>query len=255
MGGVGRRAIFICRNVGRALLITFDALLFFRAVFSPRNRADVWQQLYLTGVKSIGVISVVAMFTGMILALQTGLELQKYGQQVNIGTAVTIVMLREMGPFMTGLIVAASVGSAMAAQLGTMVISDEVAALEIMSINPLRFLVMPRLFALVVMMPLLTVYSNLLGILGGAIVGSTQLGVSYTAYFDNALKYVHNKELYVGLFKALLFGAIIATVACYQGFATKEGAVGVGRATRRTVVISFLTILVVGYIVTRLFYQ
>ena len=191
----------------------------------------------------------------MILALQTGLELRRFGQEVNIGTAVTVVMLREMGPFMTGLIIAASVGSAIAAQLGTMVVSEEVAALEIMSINPVRFLVMPRLVALAVMMPILTVYTNIIGIAGGAVVGYTQLGVSMTAYFDNATRYAENKDLYVGLFKALLFGLIITTVACQQGFATSEGAVGVGRATRKTVIISFLTILVVGYMVTRLFYK
>ena len=164
-------------------------------------------------------------------------------------------MLREMGPFMTGLVVAASVGSAIAAQMGTMTVAEEIAALDVMSISPLRYLMMPRLVALAVMMPLLTVYTNLLGIFGGAIVGSTQLGISLEAYFDNAFRYAENKDLYVGLFKAFLFGLIIVTVACYQGFTATEGAVGVGRATRRTVIVSFLLILVVGYFVTRMFYQ
>jgi phospholipid/cholesterol/gamma-HCH transport system permease protein len=152
------------------------------------------------------------------------------------------------------MIVAASVGSAIAAQLGTMTVSEEIAALELMSINPVRFLVMPRLVALLVMMPLLTVYTDVIAIVGGSIVGMTQLGVSLTAYFDNAVRYASNKDLYVGLFKAVLFGIIITTVACHQGFSTTEGAVGVGRATRSTVVISFLTILVVGYFVTRMLY-
>jgi len=190
----------------------------------------------------------------MILALQTGLELRRFGQEVSIGTAVTVVMIREMGPFMTGLIIAASVGSAIAAQLGTMAVSEEISALEVMSINPNRFLVMPRLAALAIMMPILTVYTNLLGILGGGIVGSTQLGVDFYAYIDNATRYAENKDLYVGLLKAVIFGIIIATVACFQGLSTREGAVGVGRATRQTVIISFLLILVVGYIITRLFY-
>lgn len=232
-----------------------EAILYLRHVFLPRIRHEVLYQFYVTGIKSLGVITVVAMFTGMILALQTGLELRRYGQEVNIGTAVTVVMMREMGPFMTGLIIAASVGSAIAAQLGTMVVAEEVAALEVMSINPVRFLVMPRLVALAVMMPILTVYTNVLGVVGGALVGNSQLGVSFTAYFDNATRYAENKDLYVGLFKAVLFGIIITTVACHQGFSASEGAVGVGRATRRTVIISFLTILVVGYMVTRLFYS
>jgi phospholipid/cholesterol/gamma-HCH transport system permease protein len=232
-----------------------QAIVFARFTFSERSRQSVLHQMFITGIKSLGVITVVAMFTGMILALQTGIELRRFGQEVNIGTAVTVVMLREMGPFMTGLIIAASVGSAIAAQLGTMVVSEEVAALEIMSINPIRFLVMPRLVALAVMMPILTIYTNIIGIVGGAVVGYTQLGVSMTAYFDNATRYAANKDLYVGLFKALLFGLIITTVACHQGFSASEGAVGVGRATRRTVIISFLTILVVGYMMTRLFYK
>lgn len=252
---VGRRILLTCRNTGRALLMLLEATLHLPRMFGARMRHEVVYQLYLTGIKSLGVITVVAMFTGMILALQTGLELRRFGQEVNIGTAVTVVMMREMGPFMTALIIAASVGSAIAAQLGTMTVSEEVAALEIMSINPVRFLVMPRLVALGVMLPILTVYTNIIGVVGGAIVGYTQLGVSFTAYFDNATRYAENKDLYVGLFKAFLFGIIICVVSCHQGFSTIEGAVGVGRSTRRTVIISFLTILVVGYMVTRLFYK
>ena len=211
-------------------------------------------QLYVTGIKSLAVITVVALFTGMILALQTGLELRRYGQEVYIGSAVAVSMIREMGPFMTGLIIAASVGSAIAAQLGTMTVSEEISALEVMSINPNRFLVMPRLVALAVMMPILSIYTNILGILGGAVVGSTQLGVSLQAYLDNATQFATNKDLYVGLLKALIFGVVITTVACHQGFMTTEGAVGVGKATRRSVIVSFLVILVVGYMITRLFY-
>ena len=250
----GRRFLLNLRNVGRAILMLLEALCYLRLIFSPRSRHEVLNQMYLTGIKSLGVITVVGLFTGMILALQTGLELRRFGLQANIGTAVTVVMLREMGPFMTGLIIAASVGSAIAAQLGTMVVSEEVAALEIMSINPVRFLVMPRLAALLVMMPILTLYTNMVGVMGGAIVGNTQLEVTLQAYFDNAQLFAENKDMYVGLFKAMVFGIIIATVACHQGFGAREGAVGVGQATRRTVIISFLTILVVGYMMTRIFY-
>lgn len=210
----GRRILLACRNSGRALVMLAEAILHIPGALRARMRHEVLYQTYTAGIKSLGVITVVAMFTGMILALQTGLELRRFGQEVNIGTAVTVVMMREMGPFMTGLIIAASVGSAIAAQLGTMVVSEEIAALEVMSINPVRFLVMPRLLALAVMMPILTIYTNILGVVGGALVGNTQLGVSLTAYFDNATRYAENKDLYVGLFKALLFGVIITTVSC-----------------------------------------
>lgn len=251
----GRAGLDACRGTGRATLMLLGAMVQVPHMFSKRNRNDVWQQLYVVGIKSLGVISVVGLFTGMILALQVGLELRRYGQENNIGTLVCVAMLREMGPFMAGLVIAASVGSAIAAQMGTMTVSEEIAALDVMGISPLRYLMMPRLVALAVMMPLLALYTDLLGILGGAMVGSTQLGISTTAYFDNALRYAENKDLYVGLFKSFLFGLIIVTVACYQGFTTTNGAVGVGRATRKTVIVSFLLILIIGYFVTRLFYQ
>ncbi len=245
----------VCRNTGTAMLMLLEAFRDIPFMVSPKHRHDVLHQQFLTAIKSLGVITVVGLFTGMILALQTGLELRRYGQEVYIGSAVTVVMLREMGPFMTGLIIAASVGSAIAAQIGTMTVSEEISALEVMSIPPARYLVTPRLVAMITMMPLVTVYTNIIGVVGGAIVGQTQLGVSMTAYMDNATQFAANKDLYVGLLKSVLFGIIIATVACHQGFSAKQGAVGVGLATRRTVVVSFLIILTVGYMVTRLFYQ
>lgn len=251
---LGRMILLACHEMGQALIMLGAASLYIRTLWRPRARRETSMQLYITGIKSLGVITVVAMFTGMILALQTGLELRRYGQEEFIGSAVAVSMIREMGPFMTGLIIAASVGSAIAAQLGTMTVSEEISALEVMSIDPNRFLVMPRLVALALMMPILTVYTNLLGIFGGGIVGSTQLGVAFQAYIDNATRYAENKDLYVGLFKAVIFGIIIATVSCHQGLTTTEGAVGVGRATRRTVIVSFLLILIVGYMITRLFY-
>jgi phospholipid/cholesterol/gamma-HCH transport system permease protein len=255
LGKFGRIIIFACRDAGRALLMLFEAVLDIRYMFHRRSFPSVLNQLFIVGIKSLGVISIVAMFTGMILALQTGLELRKYGQEVNIGAAVMISMLREMGPFMTALILSASVGSAMAAELGTMTVSEEIAALEVMSISPVRFLVMPRLVAMMLMTPLLTFYSCILGAIGGALVGYTQLGVAIPAYIDNALRWAENKDLYTGLFKAFVFGIMMATIACHQGFSTTEGAVGVGRSTRRSVIISYLSILVVGYMITRLFYE
>jgi phospholipid/cholesterol/gamma-HCH transport system permease protein len=244
----------ILYEIGHATLLMVAGLAAMRFLSVRRSRDATVRQLYITGVKSLPVVTVVAGFTGMILALQTGLELRKFSQEVNIGTAVMVSMLREMGPFMTALILAASVGSSMGAQIGTMTISEEVAALEVMSIDPIRFLVMPRLVALAIMTPLLSFYSTVMGVLGGGLVGSSQLGVSWTAYLDNATKFADNKDLYVGLLKAVCFGLIIATIACHQGFAATKGAVGVGNATRMTVIYSFLVILVVGYFITRLFY-
>ena len=148
----------------------------------------------LCGIKSFGVTSVVALFTGMILALQAGLILKAYGQEMRVGFLVAQTMFREMGPFMTALILAASVGSGMAALLGTMKVSQELAALEVMSINPVRFLVAPRLLAMMVMCPVLTMYTDLIGILGGGLVAYTQLGVGWTMYFDNVRFMLRSEE-------------------------------------------------------------
>lgn len=251
---LGRSLMQFCREMGRAFIVTLAAFGHFPHALSRRNRSEVAYQMFFTGIRSLGVITVVALFTGMIFALQTGIELRRYGQEEYVGGGVTVTMLREMGPFMTAMIIAASVGSSIAAQLGTMTVSEEVAALEIMSISPARYLVMPRLLALCVMMPLLTFYTNIVAILGGAIVAQTQLGVSRTSYFFNVVDYADVKDLYVGLLKAFIFGVVICTIACHQGFSTKEGAVGVGKATRQTVVSSFLLMLMLGYMITKLFY-
>lgn len=254
VGRFGRQCLLACRETGRAGVMLALAIFCIRHMFSPRSRREIVTQMYVAGIKSLGVITVVALFTGMILALQTGLELRRFNQEVNIGTAVMVSMLREMGPFMTGLILAACVGSAIAAQIGTMVVSEEVAALEIMSIDPVRFLVMPRLVAMAVMTPALAFYTCIIGVVGGGLVGLSQLGVPWEAYIDNATRFAEVKDLYVGMLKAFLFGIMITTIACHEGFATTQGAVGVGMSTRRAVIASFLLILVVGYFVTRLFY-
>lgn len=254
VGQLGRHGWRFSRSFGQGMLLLVDALFCTRYVFTTRARREVVNQMFSAGIKSLGVVTVVALFTGMILALQTGIELRKFNQEVNIGTAVMVSMLREMGPFMTGLILAACVGSAIAAQIGTMVVSEEVSALEIMSIDPVRFLMMPRLVAMIIMTPILAFYTCMLGVLGGGVVGATQLGVSWELYIQNATRYAEIKDLYVGLLKSVLFGILITTVACHEGFRTTQGAVGVGRATRGAVITAFLLILVVGYIVTRLFY-
>lgn len=251
---LGRTIILILREIGITARIFWHGLLYARTAFTPRARHEIIYQMFAYGIKSLGVITVVAIFTGMILALQTGLELKRFNQEVLIGTAVMVSMLREMGPFMTGLILAACVGSAIAAQLGTMTVAEEIAALEIMSIDPVRFLVMPRLVAMMVMTPLLSFYTCVMGVIGGGLVGATQLGVSWNAYINNATLYADEKDLFVGLFKALVFGCLIVTIACYEGLSTRQGAVGVGMATRRAVLVSFLLILITGYFITRLFY-
>ena len=211
-------------------------------------------QLYSTGIRTLPVISVVGLFTGMILGLQVGLALSRFNQEMYLGAAVMITLIREMGPFVTGICLSACVGSAMAAELGSMTVNDEVAALEIMSIPPVRFLMAPRMGALLVMSPLLAFYACVLGVVGGGVIGYTQLNVPFAQYLASAMSMAEVKDLYVGLFKSTVFGVVIGTVSCHQGFTVAGGAVGVGQATQRSVIISFLLILMFGYMITRLFY-
>lgn len=249
---LGRKVLLILRNTGRGVKMTLEAFAFVPLFY--KSRQEISRQMFMTGVKSLGVTATVALFTGMILSLQAGLILRGYGQEMKVGYLVAQTMFREMGPFMTALILAASVGSAMAAEIGTMAVSQEIAALDVMSINPVRFLVMPRLVALMITCPVLTAYTDLIGILGGGFVANTQLDVSWALYFENVRFLLYEKEIWVGMLKAFVFAIFVVGVSCYYGMAAKEGAVGVGRATRLAVVTSFLVILVTGYMITRLFY-
>lgn len=243
-------------GIGRAGSMAAQALAGIPQLFaSRRRRRELVRQMFLMGIKSLPVISVVGLFTGMILGLQVGLELRRFNQEIYIGSAVMVSLLREMGPFMTGLILAACVGSSMAAQIGTMTVNDEIAALEIMSINPVRFLMTPRIAAMMLMTPVLSFYTCVLGVLGGGIVGLTQLNVPWDQYITMAMDIARVRDLFVGLLKALVFGIVITGVSCYEGFTTTQGAVGVGQATRQSVITSFLLILVLGYVITRLFYD
>lgn len=250
-----RRIVELFSAVGRCGRLAVESLACLPGVLARRDaRAAFLRQLYAAGIRTLPVITVVGLFTGMILGLQVGLALRRFNQELYLGAAVMLTLLREMGPFVTGICLSACVGSAMAAELGTMTVNDEVAALEIMSISPVRYLAAPRMGALLVMAPILAFYACVLGVVGGGLVAQTQLNVAFRQYMSSAMSIAATKDLFVGLLKAGIFGVVIGAVSCHQGFSTRLGAVGVGRATQRSVIISFLLILMLGYMVTRAFY-
>jgi phospholipid/cholesterol/gamma-HCH transport system permease protein len=226
----------------------------------PRKTRAVLDQMFSSGVRPLPVTTFVAVFSGMILALQTGIELRSTGTHTLIGNIVAISICREMGPFITAVILAATVGSAMAAELGTMNVSEEITALEVMSIDPVRYLVMPRVVALSLMCPILTVFANLVGIAGGAFVANIHLDISYPFYFNSVIETLTQtesllpKNVYVGIFKAWVFGITIATVGCSAGLRAAGGALGVGRAVQDAVRNSILLIILLGYITTWFFF-
>lgn len=249
---------FLLRSVGHA---GFGVLLLARATamsphaFRPRRLRDIRTLLHAYFSGALPVMVVVSVFTGMILALNGGITLKDFGQQNFIGRIVTVSMIREMGPFMTALILAASIGSGIAAEIGTMKVSEEIDALEVMSINPVKFLVLPRLIALCLVCPTMTVFAGILGSAGGMIVAYFQLDVSPTSFRLDAIDSLTQKDLYTGLLKSFVFGVTIAIVGCTQGLVTSGGATGVGRATRHSVIVSFLLIIVLGYYITWFFFN
>jgi len=249
---VGKRVLYFNQVLGEMVILMGKIVYSFRE--APRNVQSILTQMAIIGYDTLPVASVMAFFVGMVLALQTGVELQKYGGQEIIGAIVGHSMVRELGPVMTSFLVAGRVGSAMAAELGVMTVYEEIDALKTLDIDPVRYLAMPRFIACIICVPALVVYSDLIGIAGGALISNLhpQIFVSYTTYYDSLTAALKVKEIGIGLTKAVVFGGIIALVACYVGFSTKGGARGIGESTTRSVVLSFMLILVADYILTRM---
>ena len=251
----------LCEGIGYQIDLLLQVGL--RLHRLPSRRVAVAEQLYQSGIQVLHVVGFVGFFIGMIVSLQTGIELSRIGQQDQIGTIVAVSMAREMGPFITATILAATSGSAMAAELGTMAVSDELAALEVMSIDRTRFLVLPRMVALAILCPLLTVVCDTIGILGGGFVAQSQLNVAWQLYFDSAVDALRDpgslvalpKDVYAGLLKAGVFGLLIATIGCSAGLRARGGALGVGTATRQAVRDSIIAIIVSNYFMTWFLYQ
>jgi phospholipid/cholesterol/gamma-HCH transport system permease protein len=249
---IGSKLLYFFSIVGEVLLLLAHTLRSFREI--PRNTPSILSQMAIIGYETLPVASVMAFFVGMVLALQTGVELAKYGTQSIIGGIVGMSMVRELGPVMTSFLVAGRAGSAMAAEIGVMKVYEEIDALKTLDIDPVRYLVMPRLIAALICVPVLTVYADCVGIVGGAIMSHLhpRVFVSYATYTDSLRMALKFKEVAVGLTKAFVFGGIIATVCCYVGFKTSGGARGIGISTTRSVVLSFMLILVADYFLTRL---
>ena len=210
--------------------------------------------MYEFGLKSLPVVSVVALFSGMIICLQTGFEVARYGQEEVLGLVVAQTFAREFGPFMTCIILVGTVVSAYTAEIGTMAVSEETDALTVMSIDPVGYLAAPRILALTVMAFWLSACAVAVGIFGGALVAHSQLGLPYGVFFERALDSLRGTEwfglprdVYAGLVKGSLTGFVIAAIGCAQGLRAQGGALGVGRAVRRAVINSIVLTLVISY--------
>ena len=246
--GFGRSAMDRASLGGRAVLLFIDTL--YQLPHTARSLPQLFRQIEICGIGSIFVLALIAFLTGMIMALQTGSELAKFGAQANLGAIIGATFVREFGPIWAAIIMLSRVGAAMAAELGTMTVNEEVDALRVMNINPVRFLVLPRMLALVVSMPLLTVIADYVGMFGGGLVAAQVFNRPAEEFLESARGILGNVDFYSGLAKSMVFGAIIATIACDRGLHTTDGAEGVGRSTNQTVVASVISVLIANLIMT-----
>ena len=230
--------------------IAFARLLTGRASF---RRSDLMLFFQESGVQALGIVSLICLLVGLIFAFVGAIQLKAFGAQIYVADLVGIAMVRVMGAVMAGIIMAGRTGASYAAQLGTMQVNEEIDALQTLGISPMEFLVLPRMLALIVMMPLLCVYADIMGILGGLIVGVTMLDLSPTTYLNETRATFQLTNLWIGLFYSAVFGVIIALAGCLRGIQCGRSASAVGEATTSAVVTSIVTIVVATAIITVIF--
>ena len=216
-------------------------------IMTPPRRNNIIIQMYQIGVLSLPVVLITGAFTGMVLAVQSFYQFHQISLETAVGILVGLSMTNELGPVLTALMVTGRVGASMTAELGTMNVTEQIDALRSLATNPLQYLIAPRIIACIALLPLLTICSVFIGIVGGYTVGVKMLGINATFFAKNLLHYTEVSDLMTGLIKSVYFGVIIAFVSCYKGFTTSGGAEGVGKATTQTVVIASITILIVDF--------
>ncbi|TYB33068.1 MAG: ABC transporter permease [Flexistipes sinusarabici] len=247
-GFIGKPFLNLFYGAGRMVLLLTDA---FKWLFIPPFRfRQLLKQIEFIGVNSLSVIVLTGTFTGMVFAFQSYIGFHKFGAEYMVGTIVGLGMARELGPVLSAIMVAARAGSAITAEIGTMRVSEQIDALNSLAVEPVQYLIVPRILAGLIVMPLLNIIAVFCGTVGGYFVGVNILGINKTLYLENMYKYVDAGDLYNGIIKAVVFGLLLTLVGCYKGFYTHGGAQGVGRATTESVVLSCVLILVFDYILT-----
>lgn len=242
---LGRVGLDAVAALGRFGVFLGQAL--FWSVVPPFKAGQALQRIWFVGFRSLSVILLTGAFTGMVLGLQGMLMLQRVGSEAFVGPLVALALVRELGPVLAALMVTGRAGSALTAELGVMRITEQIDALTVMALNPMRYLVVPTLVAGVVALPLLAWVFDVVGIFGGYLVTVKLFGMSSGTYFGQIRTYLDTTDIWVGFWKALVFGLVITWVACYKGFHVGHGAEGVGRATTEAVVLASVLILVLDY--------
>ncbi len=254
----------VCGTIGQAVFTFVSALgdlaLFclkslFYCFSPPYYYRQFFIELYKIGYLSLPVVGLTAIFTGMVLALQSYTGFSRFNAEGAIANVVVLSITRELGPVLAGLMVAGRVGAAMAAEIGTMKVTEQIDALSTLSTNPMRYLVAPRLLASLIVLPILVLCADAIGVLGGYIVCVFKLDFNSALYIDQTYKYLKSDDVISGLIKASSFGAVISLFGCYQGFRSRGGAQGVGRATTNAVVSASIAILILDYLLTALLFE
>jgi phospholipid/cholesterol/gamma-HCH transport system permease protein len=250
---IGRIFLNFLASIGDLTLFAGRAIIHgTRGPFYPRAIA---RQMVDIGYYSLPVVGLTAIFTGMVLALQSYTGFSRFEAESAVATIVVLSMTRELGPVLAGLMVAGRVGASMAAEIGTMRVTEQIDALTTLSTDPFKYLVWPRLIAGLLMLPLLVVVADIIGVFGGYIVGIYKLGFGPVEYINNTWEFLETEDVVSGLVKAAVFGFLVALMGCYQGYHSKGGAQGVGAATTKAVVSASILILTANYVVTELFFS
>ena len=248
-----RRTFEGVAEVGRIAMLVGDT---FRSLIPGlRSFSIVVDEMQAIGVQSLSLVLIVSLFTGAVAAVQAAYQFSSVVPLKYIGSVIMRSVIIELGPVLTALIVGGRVGAAIAAELGTMRVTEQIDALEAMAINPVRYLVVPRVVAAIVMLPVLTMIANAIAIFGGYVVAVTSIGVSTHTYVTGLQNFFYMKDLLSGLIKAVVFGGIIGWMGCYYGFRTEGGAEGVGVATTRAVVSSCVLVLISDYVLANVLFR
>jgi len=247
----GRKGSQLLEYIGGLAQLTGQT---FAAMFSrPFYTSALLDQMDELGVKSVSITGITALFTGMVLALQTAYSLEAFGGKMFVGRVVSLSLVRELGPVLTALMVGGRVGSGITAELGSMTVTEQVDALRAMAISPIRRLVVPRVLATVIMMPVLTAIADVLGILGGLGIAVLELQMTAQDYITSIWQQLSISDIFSGLSKTVFFGLEIAAIGCYNGLQAQGGAASVGLATTRTVVLASICVLISDFFLTKLF--
>lgn len=258
LGSIGRRGLVFIDHVSGIKKLSGQT--FYWILVAPvKGKGFKWKntvdQMVRIGYESLPIVSLIAFFVGLIIAMQSAYQLQQFGATVYVANLVAVSLIRELSPLLTAIIVTGRSGSAITAEIGTMKVSEEIDALQTMGLNPIKFLVVPRTLAMLIMLPCLTILADFIGILGGYTISMATLNITSVRYIDQTISALVFRDLFSGIVKSVFFALIIAEIGCYQGLRVAGGAEGVGKSTTNSVVTSIFLIIAADVFFTALFYS